>query len=318
MHVPHVCQGQERPTHLLARFLGPALAGLLEFSVFYPMDTIAKRLMSHHGAIIHPTHPSQTREIVKNIIFREAGTQSIGHKFRALYPGVSFGIAYKISQRVYKFGGQPLVKDFLKKSSYADFLCERFGSKKSRIMLEATAGACVGAGEIMLLPIDVLKIKAQTNPAVLANRSVFEIIAHERCRLFAGASWTVARNVPGSLALFGGSAAVKEFVFHLDEGAHPTLFQTFVASAGGSLCSLIASSPFDVIKTRVQNQPFDQPVSGRAVIKDILQNEGVSAFARGIIPKILTVGPKLVCSFTAAQYLTRHVSNQLHEAEKQL
>lgn len=36
-------------------------------------------------------------------------------KYASLFPGISFGAAYKVLQRVYKFGGQPYVKDFLTK-----------------------------------------------------------------------------------------------------------------------------------------------------------------------------------------------------------
>lgn len=37
---------------------------------------------------------------------------------------------------------------------------------RAKGLMEATAGSLVGVGEIVLLPCDVLKIKAQTNPQV--------------------------------------------------------------------------------------------------------------------------------------------------------
>lgn len=163
----------------------------------------------------------------------------------------------------------------------------------------------MGVGEVMLLPLDVLKIKAQTNPQTLQGRSALQIIAQERFRLFAGASWTLARNIPGSLALFGGTAAVKEHVFGLSGQQRATLGQTFVASAVGSILSLIVSSPLDVVKTRVQNQSFGvTQVTGTQVVRAMLREEGPAAFLRGITPKIVTVAPKLICSFTMAQYFT--------------
>jgi hypothetical protein len=209
-----------------------------------------------------------------------------------------------------------MIKDILCRSYLAP-LSSSIGEKRSRIFLEAIAGACVGIGEVVLLPIDVLKIKSQTNPEVLKGRTVWDLLRRENYRLFAGAGWTVARNVPGSLGLFGGNAMVKEFVFNLD-GGHATLSQTLASSATGSVCSLVLSSPFDVIKTRVQNQPFDKPISGFQVVRDILKNEGMVAFARGIVPKLVTVGPKLVTSFTAAQYLTSIFSQSLNSNAKAL
>ena len=59
----------------------------------------------------------------------------------------------------------------------------------------------VGIGEIVLLPLDVLKIKRQTNPEAFRGRGVFRIVADEGMGLYRGASWTAARNAPGSFAV---------------------------------------------------------------------------------------------------------------------
>lgn len=42
----------------------------------------------------------------------------------------------------------------------------------------------IGIGEIVLLPLDALKIKAQTNPGELAGRGLFKIIAQEGTGLY--------------------------------------------------------------------------------------------------------------------------------------
>ena len=63
------------------------------------------------------------------------------------------------------------------------------------------------------------------------------------------------------------------------------------------------AQPLDVIKTRVQARAFDAPESGMTVIRQLLKNEGVGALFKGLIPKVSIVGPKLVFSFTIAQYL---------------
>jgi hypothetical protein len=59
----------------------------------------------------------------------------------------------------------------------------------------------VGIGEIVLLPLDVLKIKRQTNPEAFRGRGLFKIISDEGMGLYRGASWTAARNAPGSFAV---------------------------------------------------------------------------------------------------------------------
>ena len=67
--------------------------------------------------------------------------------------------------------------------------------------MHATAGSIIGIGEIVLLPLDVLKIKRQTNPEAFRGRGVFRIVADEGMGLYRGAGWTAARNAPGSFAV---------------------------------------------------------------------------------------------------------------------
>lgn len=64
-----------------------------------------------------------------------------------------------------------------------------------------TLPSLIGIGEIVLLPLDVLKIKRQTNPEAFRGRGVFQIVADEGMGLYRGAGWTAARNAPGSFAV---------------------------------------------------------------------------------------------------------------------
>lgn len=90
--------------------------------------------------------PAQTAANLNSAIFRNAAAESIGQKAVSLFPGIGFGAAYKILQRVYKFGGQPVVLDFMTKRYGADF-DERFGHKTGRTLLSATSGSLIGIGE---------------------------------------------------------------------------------------------------------------------------------------------------------------------------
>jgi hypothetical protein len=64
-----------------------------------------------------------------------------------------------------------------------------------------TPCSLIGIGEIVILPLDVLKIKRQTNPEAFRGRGVFRIIADEGFGLYRGWGWTAARNAPGSFAV---------------------------------------------------------------------------------------------------------------------
>lgn len=177
----------------------------------------------------------------------------------------------------------------------------------------------VGIGEIVLLPLDVLKIKRQTNPEAFKGRGVLKIVRDEGFGLYRGWGWTAARNAPGSFAvswhecfyetntdnaqLFGGSAAAKEYLYGLSDYNAATWGQNFVASIAGASASLIVSAPLDVIKTRIQNRNFDNPESGFRIVSNMIKKEGPTSFFKGLTPKLLMTGPKLVFSFWLAQTL---------------
>lgn len=293
-----------------ARIIGSAVAGVSELALFHPVDTIAKRLMSTETRVVTLNSPAQTAAKLNSAIFRNSAAESIGRKAISLFPGIGFGAAYKILQRVYKFGGQPIVLDSMTRHYGADF-DERFGHKTGRTLLSATSGSLIGIGEVILLPLDALKVKAQTSPEQLHGRGVIDIFAKEGFGLYRGAGLTVMRNAPGSFALFGGNTAAKTFMGVGEDGNSATWTQDAIASCVGATASITVAQPLDVIKTRVQNRPFDSPESGVTIFKRLMENEGVGGLFRGLIPKLLVVGPKLVFSFTIAQHLIVYFEHTL-------
>lgn len=278
-----------------ARVVGSGSAGIAELAVFHPVDTVAKRLMSNHGKI---TSAAQ----LNTVIFKDKASAAIGTKFFSLFPGLGYAAGYKVLQRVYKYGGQPFVRDYLKKN-HGSLFDNTFGPKTGQAMMSSVAGSIIGVGEIVLLPLDVLKIKRQTNPEAFRGRGLFRIVKDEGFGLYRGWGWTAARNAPGSFALFGGSAFTKGYLFKLEDYNKATWFQNFIASIGGATASLIVSAPLDVIKTRIQNQNFENPQSGVKILTSMIKTEGPSSFFKGLVPKLLMTGPKLTFSFWLAQTL---------------
>jgi hypothetical protein len=273
----------------------------------------------------------ETLSNLNSAIFQKHANASILKRYSSLFPGIGFGAAYKILQRVYKFGGQPYVNTFIGNNFSSQFK-SLFGDKNAKTMIYAVAGSLMGIGEIFLLPLDVLKIKAQTNPESFRGRGVVKVITDEGLNLYRyallflfdvtnellvmsdtirGASWTAARNAPGSFALFGGSAFMKDYVFKLERYSDATFFQDSIASVVGACSSIAAAQPLDVIKTRIQKNAFSEArTSGFTIIASLIKNEGFGAFFKGLTPKILVVGPKLVFSFTIAQQLMSFIDKK--------
>lgn len=263
--------------------------------MFHPVDTIAKRLMSNQGKVVG-------MQQLNSVIFKSHASDPVVKRFFTLFPGLGYAAAYKILQRIYKYGGQPFARDYLAKHHGGSF-DRAFGKGNGKAIMHATAGSIIGIGEIVLLPLDVLKIKRQTNPEAFRGRGVMRIVADEGLGLYRGWQWTAARNAPGSFALFGGSASAKQYLFKLEDYNKATWFQNFVASIAGSSASLVVSAPLDVVKTRIQNRNFEVKETGVKIIADMARKEGPSAFFKGLVPKLLMTGPKLTFSFWLAQTL---------------
>ncbi|KEG08595.1 putative mitochondrial carrier protein [Trypanosoma grayi] len=306
------------------------LAGVCEIIIFHPFDTTAKRLMSHQNVVLDATSLSTSWRRFQQVLF--AGIEkdkapgapiTFLDRVRHMYPGSSYAVMYKVLQRFIKFAGQPYMRDFLKHNFGHVFLgtpqqqqkqekekqqkgCAR-KMKYGSMALEATAGCLVGLCEVVLLPIDRMKVLNQTNKGAIQNRSFISILRREGImKMYAGIGTTMVRNAPGSFLLFGGTACTKDFIFHLEDYSDATFMQNLVSSTVGSSVAVWFTSPMDVVKTRIQNKKFEEGrVTGWGVVKDTVRREGVMAFYKGIMPKLLTTAPRLVFSYTMTQYFVK-------------
>lgn len=282
-------------------------AGVLEIALFHPFDTTAKRLMANKGSIARAT----TKETLRNlneIIFRHHADSSMMQKLMYLYPGSLYAVVYKVFQRVYKFAGQPLVRDYLH-TNYQDSFTRWFGSG-GKVMEDATAGCLIGMGEVFLLPLDRLKVLSQTNESAM-RQGLFPLLRQEGFRgMYAGTVVTICRNAPGSFCLFGGTAFTKAYVFGLKDYRKASVFQNLCASTVGACLSIAVSNPMDVVKTRVQQQTEGDRRSGIAVAKAMLREEGVSSFFKGLTPKIIASAPKLIFAYTMTEYFYRFMNTE--------
>ena len=276
----------------IARFAGSGIAGFCELTLFHPVDTIAKRLMNSKEDL--------NKENYKRILFQKASNENALKKYSSLFGGFGYGALYKVSQRIYKFGGQPVLNDFLQKTVFHS-QSNSESSRSSKFWSNAISGAIMGAGEVVLLPFDVMKIKSQTNPEI-RKVGISGLIKQEGIAgLYAGATYTAARNICGSFMLFGVNSYVKSSIMK-DQSTKPSFVQLAVSSTAGSVCSILIACPLDVVKTRIQSGSHSG-MCGTTIIKTMYQQEGLGGFFKGAIPKVMVVGPKLIFSFTLAQYL---------------
>ena len=278
------------------------LAGFLEVIVFHPFDTVSKRLMSHESRVVQGGL-TETLGRVRGVITKGQQDTGVAGTIRHLYRGTQYAMYYKVSQRLIKFAGQPVVKDYFH-ANHIDSFRRVFGDKKGKQMMEATAGSLVGVSEVCILPFDRMKVLSQTNKEAIGQRGMFSVMRQEGIRkMYAGAGTTAVRNAPGSFLLFGGTAFTKDFVFGLEDYRKATFFQNLVSSSVGACLGVFFTSPMDVIKTRIQNKNFTQASSsGISIFVQVVKTEGFSAFFKGITPKVIATSPKLVFTYTLTEY----------------
>lgn len=288
--------GDKKGGLMSSQAMAATAAGTLEIAFFHPFDTIAKRLMSNQKEF--------TMANMNETIFKKHANSPITQKIAYLYPGSTYAVLYKVLQRVYKFGGQPIVREGMHTAGVTDAMKPVFGTK-AKMMTESISGSLIGIGEIVLLPLDRLKVLSQTNDAALANRSMLSVIRSEGMGLYAGAGVTAMRNAPGSFFLFGGTAFAKDVIFGLDDYSKATFMQNMAASTVGSVLSITGTNPMDVVKTRIQNKDFGEKHSGMKIVREILRDEGASAFLKGVTPKVTASAPKLIFAYTMTEYFAK-------------
>ena len=104
-----------------------------------------------------------------NVIFPDKNIS----KINSLYSGVRFGMGYKILQRTYKYGGRSILNNKIKMF-------------ENKTLNNAFTGSLIGAGEIILLPFDIFKIRMQTNPSLMKGKNVLDLFQQEGLKLYRG------------------------------------------------------------------------------------------------------------------------------------
>ncbi|TPX75017.1 hypothetical protein CcCBS67573_g03709 [Chytriomyces confervae] len=300
--------------------LGAGAAGFMELFLFHPMDTIGKRLINDRTRSFHSNTNLTVAEKasqLRRIVFRQAAGTGIRNEIASLYPAFGFAVLYKVMQRSLQFGIHPIINRHLLEN-YAHEFNNRVGTRWARTTIAGTGGILIGVSEVLLLPLDALKVKGQTGVKVLSAdveqsraTTAKNLIRNPRLlmNLYRGASWTAARNSFGCFALFGTSTFIKDNVFDLYNNPNnpqsaATLQQHFIASLSGACASIVVAAPLDVIKVRMQATSLNAAsVSGFSIVRELLVNEGYRALMKGVGPKLLASAPKVTFSFTIAQWL---------------
>lgn len=272
------------PTSLAAmQFVAGGCAGFVEVSIMHPLDLIKTRFQIQRG----PEDPNRYTSLVDCFkkMYRNEGALSF-------YKGILPPLLAETPKRAVKFFTFEQYK-----TMYS------YGSYLSPGIVFSLAGLSSGLTEAVVInPFEVVKVKLQAERSKFAEQgSTFstarEIVNKDGLGLKGlnkGITSTLGRHGVFNMVYFGFYHNVKGVIPEYKDPKADFFRKFGIGLTAGVLGSCI-NIPFDVAKSRIQGP---QPVPGQikyrtcfATIKTVYKEEGYFALYKGLLPKVLRLGP---------------------------
>ncbi|MFZ2314590.1 MAG: MC/SLC25 family protein [Gammaproteobacteria bacterium] len=268
---PEPSPKKHRPLSFSLAFAG--IASLLEHAGIHWLDTWLRRIQNSK-------QPITNWEQRKKVGFDKAYQRGIIPVVRSLHNGFWISALYKVFARMIVFGGQQPAANVLHQQLQPT-------TPQGVVLVNAVAGGTVSAMQVVLTPLDAIKIKKQNGD----SRSIKNMLQEDKTKLFKGALPTMLRNVPGAFTQF---AVWKAASIYLDDQmpSENTYFARHcTASILGALAAVLVTNPQDVIKTMIQTH--NSEMSNVDVMKEAYRTLGIHGlFTRGLGMRSLGSGPK--------------------------
>jgi len=268
----------------LCQFAAGGCAGFVEVSLMHPLDLVKTRLQVQGSNAMNARY-SSVFDCFRQMIHAEG--------FGSLYKGILPPLLAETPKRAVKFFTFEQYK-----------ILFSFGKHQPDAVALTLAGLCCGITEAFVInPFEVVKVRLQTEAGVSLKeqRSTLatakEIVEAEGLGLRGlnkGLTSTLGRHGVFNMVYFSFYHNVKDAFPALEDPLKEFGRKFLIGLTAGTLSS-IANIPFDVAKSRIQGP---QPVPGQikyrtcfATMATVAKEEGVAALYRGLVPKIMRLGP---------------------------
>ncbi|KAK9716581.1 hypothetical protein RND81_06G243400 [Saponaria officinalis] len=262
-----------RPHPLLAKqehAVSGALSGIVVSLCLHPVDTVKTVLQSSQAGQKSLCYIGQS-------IVAERGLSG-------LYRGVSSNLTTSAPiSALYTFTYES-VKGFLLPSL----------AKEYHSIAHCTAGGCASiATSFIFTPSDHIKQQMQVNSKYQNcwNAALRIIEKGGLLSLYAGWGAVLCRNIPHSIIKFYTYESLKQmFVSSELPDNQPSTSQTLLCGGLAGSAAALFSTPFDVVKTRLQTQMPGSATKNRNILNALHQirdQEGVKGLYRGLIPRLI-------------------------------
>jgi len=218
----------------------------------------------------------------------------------------NFSSLIKQPKTLYKgltpFTGQMFVKYFLRFTAF-----EVFKSKNDKMFQNFIAG--VGAGfteSLFITPFELIKTNLQTTQNKKGSVVVKDLYNEKGIRgLYRGFSTTAIRQCTNQG--FNFSIYYKLRTMFIKENEKPNIFKIIGSSLFSSSIGPVLTSPVDTLKTRFMNPKYKYN-SILEAIKEIIKNEGIGAFYKGLGFRLLRVCGGQAITFCVVENLLYYTS----------
>ncbi|EJT97302.1 succinate-fumarate transporter [Dacryopinax primogenitus] len=287
----------------------------MEALTCHPLDTIKVRMQLSRRARKPGERPRSFFRVGRDIVARETPL--------GLYKGlgaVLVGIVPKMAIRFSSF------------EQYKALMARRFSSPSNPDMPSPTgvflSGLMAGATEAVLVvtPMEVVKIRLQAQVHSLSDpleipkyrnaaHCAYTIVREEGPgALYRGVVLTAARQASNQAASFTTYTYLKQLISSLqpDKPTLPSYQHMLIGLVSGAMGPL-SNAPIDTIKTRLQrgDPSLGAPGAmaagtgaqkagwrkGVEIAVELFKKEGMSAFYKGITPRIMRVAPGQAVTF---------------------
>lgn len=273
------------------QFASGAIAGVSEILVMYPLDVVKTRmqLQVKGSGEQYNSMVDCLQKIVRN------------EGFSRLYRGISAPILMEAPKRAVKFAAN---------DEWGKFYREAFGIPKMTQSLSILTGATAGATEsFVVVPFELVKIRLQDKSSKYTGMlDVVKTIVRQEgpLAMYNGLEATLWRHILWNSGYFGVIFQAREWLPKAADKQGQMVNDLIAGSIGGT-AGTILNTPFDVVKSRIQNTTKVVGVIPKynwtiPSVITVFREEGFAALYKGFFPKVLRLGPGggiLLVVFTA-------------------
>jgi solute carrier family 25 2-oxodicarboxylate transporter 21 len=252
------------------RLIAGGTAGMIECLVMYPLDVVKTLQQLKVGK------GQATFSLLGDLLRKE--------KF-GVYRGIAAPLLMETPKRAIKFTANETLQPYLLN---ADGKLDQNGA----IM----AGIGAGVTEaFVVVPFELVKIRMQArdNVGKYLNTAdaVLKIARNEGpLTFYKGLESTLWRNGVWNGTYFGVIHWLKHTFPVQDERSGSAALRNFMAGVLGGTIATTFNTPFDVVKSRIQNSANSAAWTLPELVR-VGSSEGMTALYKGYLPKILRLGP---------------------------